>query len=187
MRIAINKDEVDQSVREVWKLMPDNPIMLDRFLENAIELDVDALCDGNEVFIAGVMQHIEPAGVHSGDSTAVLPPFSLSETVIKTIKQYTTEIALKLRLIGFINVQFGVQGETVYVIEANPRASRTVPFVAKSTGVAGRRHWNQIDLGREPFVVQRPGRAGIIARGICDERARFLVGEVSGGPQGIRT
>jgi carbamoyl-phosphate synthase large subunit len=135
MRIAINKEEVEESVTDVWDLLPNNAIMLDRFLENTIELDVDALCDGKEVFIAGVMQHIEPAGVHSGDSTAVLPPYSLSETVINTIRRYTTEIALKLRLIGFINVQFGVQGETVYVIEANPRASRTIPFVAKSTGV----------------------------------------------------
>ncbi|MFV1979701.1 MAG: carbamoyl-phosphate synthase large subunit, partial [Rhodothermia bacterium] len=136
MRIAINKEEVHEYVDNVWDLLPDNAIMLDRFLENAIELDVDALCDGNEVFIAGVMQHIEPAGVHSGDSTAVLPPYSLSDTIIKTIKQYATEIALRLRVVGLINVQFAVQGETVYVIEANPRASRTVPFVAKSTGVA---------------------------------------------------
>ncbi len=136
MRIAINKEEVHEYVDNVWDLLPDNAIMLDRFLENAIELDVDALCDGKEVFIAGVMQHIEPAGVHSGDSTAVLPPYSLSDTIIKTIKQYATEIALRLRVVGLINVQFAVQGETVYVIEANPRASRTVPFVAKSTGVA---------------------------------------------------
>ncbi len=136
MRIAINKEEVRAYVDDVWNLLPNNAIMLDRFLENTIELDVDALCDGKEVFIAGIMQHIEPAGVHSGDSTAVLPPYSLSDTIIKTIRKYTTEIALKLRVVGFINVQFGVQGETVYVIEANPRASRTVPFVAKSTGVA---------------------------------------------------
>ncbi|HUF09535.1 MAG TPA: carbamoyl-phosphate synthase large subunit [Rhodothermales bacterium] len=135
MRIAINKEEVQEYVTAIWQLLPDNAILLDLFLENAIELDVDALCDGQEVFIAGIMQHIEPAGVHSGDSTAVLPPFSLSDEVIRTIENYTREISLKLKVVGLINVQFAVKEDTVYVIEANPRASRTVPFVAKATGV----------------------------------------------------
>ena len=98
-------------------------------------MDVDAIADGHEVFIAGIMQHIEPAGVHSGDSTAVLPPYSLSDEIIKTIERYTTEIALKLKVVGLINVQFAVKDSTVFVIEANPRASRTVPFVAKATGI----------------------------------------------------
>lgn len=157
MRIAINKDEVDQYVNDVWDLLPGNAIMLDRFLEDTIELDVDALCDGKEVFIAGIMQHIEPAGVHSGDSTAVLPPYSLSETIIKTIRQYTTEIALKLRLVGFLNVQFGVKGETVYVIEANPRASRTVPFVAKATGIPVADIGTKLILGESLSVFRDRG------------------------------
>ena len=157
MRIAINKDEVNQYVDQILKLLPDNGLMLDRFLENAIELDVDALCDGEEVFIAGVMQHIEPAGVHSGDSTAVLPPYSLSETVVNTIKRFTTEIALKLKVIGFINVQFAVQGETVYVIEANPRASRTVPFVAKATGVAVADIGTKLILGEKLSTFREKG------------------------------
>jgi len=135
MRIAINREEVRRYVYEVLKVLPDNEILLDRFIEHGIEVDVDAICDGSEVAIVGIMQHIEPAGVHSGDSTAVLPPYSLSDSVIETIKAYVTKLAKRLRVIGLINVQLVVQGETVYVIEANPRASRTVPFVAKATGI----------------------------------------------------
>ncbi|WP_456428021.1 carbamoyl-phosphate synthase large subunit [Rhodocaloribacter sp.] len=136
MRIAINKEEVEQYVNMILKLLPENQILLDLFLENGIEIDVDAVCDGEEVWIAGIMQHIEPAGVHSGDSTAVLPPYSLSETILATIRRYVTEIAHRLNVIGLINVQLVVKDEVVYVIEANPRASRTVPFVAKATGVS---------------------------------------------------
>jgi len=136
MRIAINVDEVEEYVKAIWKLLPNNKILLDLFLENAIELDVDAIRDGDEVWLAGIMQHIEPAGVHSGDSTAVLPPYSISESMLQTVKQYMTAIANALDVIGLVNVQVVIKDETVYVIEANPRASRTVPFVAKATGVA---------------------------------------------------
>ncbi|MEZ4701376.1 MAG: carbamoyl-phosphate synthase large subunit [Rhodothermales bacterium] len=135
MRIAINKKEVEQYVGQILKLMPDNQILLDVFLENGVEIDADAVRDGDEVWISGIMQHIEPAGVHSGDSTAVLPPFSLSEETIATIRRYVTEIANRLNVIGLINVQLVVKDGVVYVIEANPRASRTVPFVAKATGI----------------------------------------------------
>jgi carbamoyl-phosphate synthase large subunit len=135
MRIAINAREVEQYTTAIWKLLPETDILLDLFLENAVEIDVDALCDGEEVWIAGIMQQIEPAGVHSGDSTAVLPPFSLSETVLTTIRRYVADIALRLKVVGLINVQLVVQGENVYVIEANPRASRTMPFVAKAIGI----------------------------------------------------
>ncbi len=135
MRIAINKEEVEEYVNRILDLLPNNQILLDLFLENAIEVDCDAICDGDEVWIAGIMQHIEPAGVHSGDSTAVIPPYSLSEAVQNTIRRYVSDIAKHLGVIGMINVQLAVKGETVYVIEANPRASRTVPFVAKATGV----------------------------------------------------
>jgi carbamoyl-phosphate synthase large subunit len=156
MRIAINKEEVQEYVTAIWQLLPENPILLDLFLENAIELDVDALCDGQEVFIAGIMQHIEPAGVHSGDSTAVLPPFSLSDEVIRTVENYAREISLKLKVVGLINVQFAVKDETVYVIEANPRASRTVPFVAKATGVPLANIGTKLMLGEKiaPFREQ---------------------------------
>ncbi len=135
MRIAINGEEVEEYVDRILAMLPDNQMLLDLFLENATEIDCDAICDGDEVWIAGIMQHIEPAGVHSGDSTAVLPPYSLSEDVQNTIRRYVSEIAKELGVVGMINVQLAVKGETVYVIEANPRASRTVPFVAKATGV----------------------------------------------------
>lgn len=135
MRIAINKEEVESCLLEIWRQMPDNSVLLDLFLEDGIELDVDAIRDGDEVWIAGIMQHIEPAGVHSGDSTAVLPPYSLSDVVLNSVRRYVKEIADRLDVIGLVNVQLVIKDENVYVIEANPRASRTVPFVAKATGI----------------------------------------------------
>ncbi|MEM6648254.1 MAG: carbamoyl-phosphate synthase large subunit, partial [Bacteroidota bacterium] len=135
MRIAINKDEVREYVERIYRMLPNNLILLDLFLEGGVEIDADAVYDGDEAWITGIMQHIEPAGVHSGDSTAVLPPFDLSDTVIATIERYVTDIAKRLDVRGLINVQMVVVGDIVYVIEANPRASRTVPFVAKATGI----------------------------------------------------
>jgi carbamoyl-phosphate synthase large subunit len=112
------------------------PLLLDRFLENAIELDVDALCDGEDVYVAGIMQHVEEAGVHSGDSACVLPPLSLGEDMLEEVRRQTRALALRLGVIGLCNVQFGlVDNDHLHVIEANPRASRTVPFVSKATGV----------------------------------------------------
>ena len=135
MRIAINSEEVERYVADVLRVMPDNEILLDLFIEHGIEVDVDAISDGKDVFIAGIMQHIEPAGVHSGDSTAVLPAYSLSDNVLRTIEDYVTRIALALNVVGFINVQLVVRDEEVFVIEANPRATRTIPFVAKAKGI----------------------------------------------------
>ena len=157
MRIAINKEEVELYVTNILKLMPGNEILLDRFLEDSIEIDVDAVRDGDEVWISGIMQHIEPAGVHSGDSTAVLPPYSLSETVITSIRRYVTEIANRLEVIGLINVQLVVKDEIVYVIEANPRASRTVPFVAKATGIPVARIATQVMLGEKLATFRARG------------------------------
>ena len=137
--------------------MPGNEILLDRFLEDSIELDVDAARDGDEVWVCGVMQHIEPAGVHSGDSTAVLPPYSLSETLVDTMRTYVTRIAHRLDVLGLINVQLVVQGDTVYVIEANPRASRTVPFVSKATGVPIARIATQLMLGEKLATFRARG------------------------------
>ncbi len=113
----------------------EHPLLLDRFLENAIEVDVDALGDGEEVYVAGIMQHVEEAGVHSGDSACVIPPLSLGEEMLEEIRATTERIALELGVIGLINIQYGVAGGELYVIEANPRASRTVPFVSKAIGV----------------------------------------------------
>jgi carbamoyl-phosphate synthase large subunit len=132
MKIVINETELEQHVVNILRDIPDNKILLDHFLERAIEAEADAICDGENVYIIGIMEHIEPAGIHSGDSYAVLPPFDLSEHVIKQIEDHTKTIALALKTVGLINIQFAVKDEVVYVIEANPRASRTVPFIAKA-------------------------------------------------------
>jgi len=132
MKIVINMRELEQHVVNILRKMPDNKILLDHFLENAIEAEADAICDGEDVYIIGIMEHIEPAGIHSGDSYAVLPPFDLSDDVLDQIKTYTKKIALALKTVGLINVQFAIKDEVVYIIEANPRASRTVPFIGKA-------------------------------------------------------
>lgn len=132
MKIVINKQELEQHVVNIMKEIPDNKVLLDHFLEGAIEAESDAICDGENVHIVGIMEHIEPAGIHSGDSYAVLPPFDLSENVIKQIEDYTRRIAIALKTVGLINIQFAIKDEIVYIIEANPRASRTVPFICKA-------------------------------------------------------
>jgi carbamoyl-phosphate synthase large subunit len=132
MKIVINEQELENHVVNLLKDIPGNRILLDHFLEGAIEAEADAICDGEDVYIVGIMEHIEPAGIHSGDSYAVLPAFDLSENVMKQIEEHTKTIALALNTVGLINIQFAVKDETVYIIEANPRASRTVPFIAKS-------------------------------------------------------
>jgi len=132
MKIVINEQELEQHVVNILRDIPGNKVLLDHFLERAIEAEADAICDGEDVYIIGIMEHIEPAGIHSGDSYAVLPPFDLSEKVIKQIEDHTKKIALALNTVGLINIQFAVKDEVVYIIEANPRASRTVPFIAKA-------------------------------------------------------
>ena len=132
MKIVINQTELEHHVVNLLKSMPGNHILLDRYLERAIEVEADAICDGENVYIIGIMEHIEPCGIHSGDSNAVLPPFDLSEDVINKITTYTKNIALALKTVGLINVQFAIKDNEAYVIEANPRASRTVPFIAKA-------------------------------------------------------
>ncbi len=132
MKIVINETELEQHVVNILKDLPGNKILLDHFLSGAIEAEADAICDEEEVKIIGIMEHIEPAGIHSGDSYAVLPAFDLSDHVISKIEEYTKKIALALRTKGLINIQFAVKDEEVYIIEANPRASRTVPFISKA-------------------------------------------------------
>jgi carbamoyl-phosphate synthase large subunit len=129
---VINESELEKHVVDLLKDIPGNKVLLDHFLEHAIEAEADAICDGEEVYIIGMMEHIEPAGIHSGDSNAVLPPFDLSDAVINKISEYTKRIALAMQVKGLINIQFAIKDEMVYVIEANPRASRTVPFIAKA-------------------------------------------------------
>ncbi len=132
MKIVINKEELETHVVDILRDMPDNQILLDHFLGGAIEAEADALCDGENVYIIGIMQHIEPAGIHSGDSYAVLPPYNLGDFVIQQIKDITNKVAVALKTVGLINIQFAIKNDKVYVIEANPRASRTVPFIAKA-------------------------------------------------------
>jgi len=134
MKIVINKQELEEHVIDLLKSIPGNKLLLDHYLDGAIEAEADAICDGENVYIIGIMEHIEPCGIHSGDSNATLPPFNLGEFVMQQIKDHTKKIALALRTVGLINIQFAIKDDTVYIIEANPRASRTVPFIAKAYG-----------------------------------------------------
>ena len=132
MKIVINKQELEDHVINILRKIPNNVLLLDHYLDGAIEAEADAICDGENVYIIGIMEHIEPCGVHSGDSNATLPPFNLGEFVLQQIKDHTHKIALALKTVGLINIQFAIKDDIVYVIEANPRASRTVPFISKA-------------------------------------------------------
>ena len=136
MEVVHQMSDLERYMRDAVVVSGSNPVLIDRFLENAVEVDVDALCDGREVFIAGIMEHIEEAGIHSGDSACILPPQNLSEGVLDTIREQTKALAHALQVVGLMNVQFAVKDEVVYLLEVNPRGSRTVPFVAKATGNA---------------------------------------------------
>lgn len=137
MEIVYDNAELEEYMKEAVKVSPEHPILVDKFLEDAVELDVDILCDGEDVFIAGIMEHIEEAGVHSGDSACVIPPQTIPEHILDTIREHSTKLALELDVKGLMNIQYAVKldEEMVYIIEANPRASRTVPFVSKAIGV----------------------------------------------------
>ncbi len=132
MKIVINQDELEHHVVELFKNIPGNRVLLDHYLDGAIEAEADAICDGEEVYIIGIMEHVEPCGIHSGDSNATLPPFNLGDLIIQQIEDHTRKIALALNTVGLINIQFAIKDDQVYIIEANPRASRTVPFIAKA-------------------------------------------------------
>jgi carbamoyl-phosphate synthase large subunit len=132
MRIVINDDELESSVLALLKDLPNNKILIDHFLDRCQEAEIDAICDGEEIHIMGIMEHIEPAGIHSGDSHSVLPVFNLGKMEVEEMKEIAKKIALKLQIKGLINIQFAIKDGQVYVIEANPRASRTTPFIAKA-------------------------------------------------------
>ncbi|MCF8274335.1 MAG: carbamoyl-phosphate synthase large subunit [Flavobacteriaceae bacterium] len=134
MKIVINKQDLEEHVVSLLRAMPGNKLLLDHYLEGAIEAEADAICDGEDVYIIGIMEHIEPCGIHSGDSNAMLPPFNLGDLVMQQIKDHTVKIAKALHTVGLINIQFAIKDDIVYIIEANPRASRTVPFIAKAYG-----------------------------------------------------
>ncbi len=132
MKIVINDHELENHVVDLFKEFAGNKVLLDHFLDGAIEAEADAISDGKDVYIIGIMQHIEPAGIHSGDSYAVLPPYNLGDFVMQQIEAHTKKIALALKTVGLINIQFAIKDDIVYIIEANPRASRTVPFICKA-------------------------------------------------------
>ena len=149
MKIVINKQELEEHVIDLLKNIPGNKLLLDHYLDGAIEAEADAICDGENVYIIGIMEHIEPCGIHSGDSNATLPPFNLGEFVMQQIKDHTKKIALALRTVGLINIQFAVKNDLVYIIEANPRASRTVPFIAKAYGEPYVNYATKVMLGEK--------------------------------------
>lgn len=149
MKIVINKQELEEHVIDLLKSIPGNKLLLDHYLDGAIEAEADAICDGENVYIIGIMEHIEPCGVHSGDSNATLPPFNLGEFVMQQIKDHTHKIALALQTVGLINIQFAIKDDIVYIIEANPRASRTVPFIAKAYGEPYVNYATKVMLGEK--------------------------------------
>lgn len=149
MKIVINKQELEEHVIDLLKNIPGNKLLLDHYLDGAIEAEADAICDGENVYIIGIMEHIEPCGIHSGDSNATLPPFNLGEFVMQQIKDHTKKIALALRTVGLINIQFAIKDDIVYIIEANPRASRTVPFIAKAYGEPYVNYATKVMLGEK--------------------------------------
>lgn len=134
MEIVYNEEDLERYMTAAVRVSNDSPVLLDRFLDDAIEVDVDAVCDGQQVLVGGIMEHIEQAGVHSGDSACSLPPYTLSEEIQDRLREQVRVMALELHVIGLMNVQFAIQGDKIYVLEVNPRASRTVPFVSKATG-----------------------------------------------------
>ena len=164
MKIVINHDELEHHVVELFKKIPGNRVLLDHYLEGAIEAEADAICDGEEVYILGIMEHVEPCGIHSGDSNATLPPFNLGDLIMQQIEDHTKKIARELKTVGLINIQFAIKDDMVYIIEANPRASRTVPFIAKAYNEPYVNYATKVMLGKKKvkdfnFQPQRKGWA----------------------------
>lgn len=149
MKIVINKEELEKHVVDLLSRMPGNQLLLDHYLDGAIEAEADAICDGENVYIIGIMEHIEPCGIHSGDSNSTLPPFNLGDLVMQQIVDHTNKIALALNTVGLINIQFAIKDDMVYIIEANPRASRTVPFIAKAYGEPYVNYATKVMLGEK--------------------------------------
>ena len=135
MEIVYEKKQLNNFILEAFKASEKNPILIDKFIDNAMEIDVDAISDGKDVYVAGIMQHIEEAGIHSGDSACCLPPVSIKNKLIEELKDQTKKLALSLKVKGFLNIQFAIKNDEIFVIEVNPRASRTVPFVSKANGI----------------------------------------------------
>ncbi len=158
MEIVYGEEELRRYMREAVQVSNDAPVLLDHFLDQAIEVDVDAVCDGEEVFIAGIMQHIEQAGVHSGDSACSLPPYSLPAPLVEEMRRQVEQMAHGLGVVGLMNTQFAIQGERIYILEVNPRASRTVPYVSKTIGLPVAKIAARCMVGRSLREQQVPRR-----------------------------
>ena len=162
MEIVYDQESLERYLRTAVKASPRHPVLIDRFLEHSTEIDVDALCDGEDVYIGAVMQHVEEAGVHSGDSACVIPTVSLGDEVVRRIEEQTAALARELGVVGLMNVQYAVQqsdhgGASIYVLEVNPRGSRTVPFVSKATGVSLARVATRVIAGQKLRDMGLPG------------------------------
>ncbi len=149
MEIIHDDEQLNTYIDEAVQVSGDSPVLIDKFLNDAIEIDVDAVCDGHEVFIAGIMEHIEEAGIHSGDSACCIPPFSLDQKLIEELKNQTTAMAKKLKVIGLINIQFAIRGSKIFILEVNPRASRTVPYVSKALNIPVAKIASQVMAGKK--------------------------------------
>jgi len=160
MEIVHDRTQLARYMREAVRVSGENPVLIDRYLNDAIEVDVDCIADGEQVFVAGVMEHIEEAGIHSGDSACSLPPYSLSPAIVEELKAETVAMARALNVIGLMNVQYAIKDETIYVLEVNPRAARTVPFVAKATGVPVAKIGAQVMAGAKLAAFDLTDHAG---------------------------
>ena len=188
MVIAYDDEAVTKYMSSAIEYSQERPVLIDHFLEDATECDVDALCDGDDVVIAGIMQHIEEAGIHSGDSSCVLPAVDLTDEVKATIREYTRKLAEALHVMGLVNIQFAIQRGKVFVIEVNPRASRTVPYVSKATGVPLAKIASRLMVGRKlkellPEYVAS-GKDLSTGRSLFCEVAGVSVGQVPGSGYG---
>lgn len=185
MAIVHDKDYLMKYLDDSKEVFETGPLLLDKFLTDAVEVDVDALCDGKDVFVAGIMQHVEEAGIHSGDSACSLPHYSLSDKVVDEIKEATRKLALALNVKGLMNIQFAVKDEVVYVLEVNPRASRTVPFVAKATGVPIAKIASLIMIGKElkDFDLKEKKLEHYSVKEVVFPFARFNKSDILLGPE----
>lgn len=186
MRIIFTIEELEQWLTTGFSVQPDHPVLIDQFLENAVEIDVDAVCDGQQTVIAGIMEHIEQAGIHSGDSTCVLPSQSIPLQIIEEIRAATRKLAEELQVIGLMNIQFALKDNLVYVLEVNPRASRTVPFVSKATGVAWAQVAAKVMLGKtlaEQKIGDRLLPPHISVKSVVIPFKKFPGSEISLGPE----
>ena len=177
MRIVINDQELESAVVSLLKHLPDNKILIDHFLDRCQEAEIDGICDGDQFHVMGLMEHIEPAGIHSGDSNAVLPQFNLTPLVVETMEEYARKIAFRLNIRGLINIQFAIKDGKVFVIEANPRASRTTPFIAKAYQIPYLNVATKVMLGQnklKDFSFRKK------SEGICDQGTRIQFRQISG-------